>query len=665
MKKICLSLCLILCALMMISCDKDKVNYRVATDNLEIQEGESVTVEYTINPSGVLDAPTLTLVSETVEGTIQISGKKITGLKVGVATIELSVTNLAGASETFSAKTTFTVTVLEKAVIATDDVIQNGSFENSFDSWILIPTDSTYTYKTDVAGDVAHDGDAAFNLWYNPTGEGTGYAVNLTATQTVTMKEDKYVLSFWFKGSVTSITATLLQNEEEVKTETFAGYGYVPAAEDGYVNYGFEFDATAGEYVVQFKIIGEVGSWGYIDLVTLKPGTIEDIVVPNTTPEEGEYNFLTAVSVEETKNGAEDSTVAAAKINVWSKDTVDYTAEYHLTGLPERVYGYCIYVNGTDLGLDVCQIYVKVAGEIVSELTVMPIGWNNGIYERFEIANLNLSGDVTIGIKVTEADAGDNWVNFDKITLYSVGYERPLSSDTSLTTVKVCGVEAIETSVTLTEALYTSLCESTSLGELVTGTVGEGATIKSLVLDKENNELSIEVEAEDGTVQTYLYTIVVSSTKVWQDLTLVNPSFDLVDVWTAEGWDLVGTTDEWIVSGSDCNDGIGCVNLWGKLTVETICTLTQTVAGFTAGETVKLGFYLNSANNNAEISVIIGAHVEQVTFETEWAYTYVEVEYILTEADVVEGAIIVGVQINPLIENATVKLDSFVMKVYR
>ncbi len=154
-----------------------------------------------------------------------------------------------------------------------------------------------------------------------------------------------------------------------------------------------------------------------------------------------EYNYITDYSFEDggaawkvtdlkkadqlyVEDKKTDSLTGSRHLHFWSaaKDSVEFTAEQTISGLPEGKFAFRISVMGGDCGATDIYAYVKIDGEETARSEQIPItGWNNwntGVIPEF----IHPAGtEVTVGIYVKCQGTGNGaWGKIDDVLLNSV-----------------------------------------------------------------------------------------------------------------------------------------------------------------------------------------------------------------------------------------------------
>jgi hypothetical protein len=419
---------------MLVSCKDDAFKVNVTIDDLTITKGDSAEIDYLLDPAGTFGVISFEVESSTPENAITIVGTTVTALEVGEVTVKATVTNVPNAEKTFTSTTTFTVTVEGIPVVAGEYVV-NGGFEFGTNEWTVTSLYGDSAYGTQVVDNFPHGGEAALNLWYDNDADELGDELDLTLTQVVSgLTDQKYLFSVWYQGAVTSIELIIKNGNIPVESEIFSGFDYTPVPEhDGYVNYGIEIDLSGlTELTLEIHIIGAAETWGYLDDVSFKAGSLDDLILPPATGEDGYINFveqggfvnLTPWTVNITGSAAsKQANLTSGRLAIWANGTATFEISQMVT-LDAENYNLAIYLNGgvigTEFNADDAYIYVK-QGETLHKIDLSPEGWGTGEMKRIELSNLNLSGEVEIGIYIDFTSGSNNWINLDDFSLWSYG----------------------------------------------------------------------------------------------------------------------------------------------------------------------------------------------------------------------------------------------------
>ena len=449
MKKLFLIFTLLFITLGLASCKEDPtpvetidntIDATLLIDNITITKGENVNIDYQITPAGTFGVVTFEIVSSTPAYTISITGTTLTALEAGTASVKATATNMSGASKTFSTEKTFTVTVNPIPVVAGQFVL-NGGFEFGMNEWTVESLYGDSAYGTAVVDNYPHSGEAALNLWYDDDLDELSDPLDLKIGQTLSgLSDGTYLFSLWYQGTATSITMTTKDGQTILETKEFSGYDYsIVPNHDGYVNYGFEVVISGITSIqIEIHILGAAEAWGYLDDVSFKLGTIDDLEVAPKTGEQGFVNFvdggnfasLDAWTVEITGAATnKTATLSSGRLSIWADGVANFKV-YQEKTLIEETYNLVIYLNGgaigTEFNADDAYAYVKM-GETVFELELTPEGWNGGELKRVELSDISLSGTVEIGIHINFTGGSNNWINLDNFSLWS--YEIEVSED--------------------------------------------------------------------------------------------------------------------------------------------------------------------------------------------------------------------------------------------
>ncbi|TNF06894.1 MAG: hypothetical protein EP317_05810 [Bacillota bacterium] len=435
MKKL-MYICLFVLTLLSIAACKKEETFKVTLtiDNMSLIKGSSDEIDYLLDPAGTFGVITFEVTESTPSNAITIVGTTVTAHEVGTASVKATITNTPNADKEFSSETMFTVTV-EGIPVVDGEYVLNGGFEYGTNEWEISSLYADDVYGTQVVDNFPHGGEAALNLWYDDNADEESDLLDLTLTQVVTgLVDHHYLFSVWYQGTATSIELKIKNDDIVLESEIFSGYDYTPVPEhDGYVNYGIEIDLTGlSSLTLEIHILGDVGAWGYLDDVSFKQGTLDDLILPPATGEDGYVNFidqggfanLTPWTVEITGTAAsKEANLANGRLQIWANGLATYEISQMVT-LASNTYQLAIYLNGGAIGsefnADQAYIYVK-QGETLHKIDLTPEGWNSGEMKRIELSNLTLSGEVEIGIYINFTSGSNNWINLDNFSLWSYG----------------------------------------------------------------------------------------------------------------------------------------------------------------------------------------------------------------------------------------------------
>mgnify|MGYP000017346389 FL=1 len=454
MKKFGLFLLLFLLACAFSACKgDDTTDVKLEIEDIVLTKGEETEIDYRITPEGTFGVVSFEIISGSEF--IAITGTTLRALEVGTAQVKATAVNMKGAKKTFSTGTTFTVTV-EPITSAEGEFILNGGFEFGLLEWSIVSNPANYSYGTTVVDNTPHSGEAALNLWFDADGDEKGEALDLTLSQTLSGLENKtYLFSLWFKGAITSVTMKVKAGEEVLSSGEFSGYDYKPVADhSGYVHYGIEVTLSGRTSVtVEIKLTGDPECWGYVDDVSFKEGSLDDLEKAPETPEAGHLNFikgggfadLSKWTVEITGQAAnKEANPRNGQLSIWANGAATYRISQKLW-LPEASYNLVIYFNGGELGtefnVDEGYAYVK-QGDVIHKLDFEPTGYGDGSLTRIELEGIELEGEVEVGLYFNFTSGSNNWINLDDFTLYAPDLE-----------IKADDLEAAEAVVELIEAL--------------------------------------------------------------------------------------------------------------------------------------------------------------------------------------------------------------------
>ena len=428
-------------SLMLFACNDKKEDTFVVNlmiEDMTLIKGSSDDIDYLLNPAGTFGIISFEITSSTVENAITIVGTTVTAHEVGSVTVTATITNTPNASRTFTATKIFTITV-EGIPVVDGEYVVNGGFEYGTNEWTVVSPFGDSAYGTQVVNNFPHSGEAALNLWYDDDGDDESEALDLTLSQVVTgLTDDIYLFSIWYQGTVTSVELRIKNINIVLESHIFSGYEYTPIPNHhGYVNYGVQIDLTGlTQLTLEIHILGEEGSWGYIDDVSFKKGTLADLVLPPPTGEDGYINFIEqggfanltpwTVDITGTANSKE-ANLRNGRLEIWANGIATYRISQMVT-LESNTYNLVIYINGgmlgTEFNVDEAYIYIK-QGETLYKIDLTPEGWNSGEMKRIELSNLVLSGEYEVGIYMNFIGGSNNWINVDNFALWS--YEIPTS----------------------------------------------------------------------------------------------------------------------------------------------------------------------------------------------------------------------------------------------
>lgn len=436
MKKIGLFFMLFLIAFAFTACKKDDtIDAKLEIEDITLTKGEETEIDYKITPEGTFGVLSFEIISG--EGVISITGMAVRALEVGTAQVKAVAENMKGAKKTFKTETTFTVTVEPIASVEGEHIL-NGGFEFGLLEWNAVSDPEDYSYGTTVVDNSPHSGEAALNLWFDADGDEVGEALDLTLSQEITGLEDgTYLFSLWFKGAITSVAMAVKSGDQVLSEGEFSGYDYKPVPENsGYVHCGIEVEISGKTSVtVEIKLLGDAECWGYVDDVSFKKGSLEDLEKAPETPEEGYLNFIKGGAFNnlndweiERSGEAQNKEVnlSEGKLSIWANGIAEFRISQKVW-LPEAAYNLVIYFNGGEFGsndFDAEESYAYVKqGDTVHELDIVPTGYGEGEMTRVELEDLELGGEVEVGLYFNFTGGGNNWINLDDFTLYSKDLE--------------------------------------------------------------------------------------------------------------------------------------------------------------------------------------------------------------------------------------------------
>lgn len=437
MKKIGIFMVLFASIIMLVAC-KEGFKVTLTIDDMVLTKGSAKDIDYLLDPAGTFGVISFEIVSSDPSIAISIVGTTITAHEVGVVTVKATIVNTPNAEKTFTATKQFTVTV-EGIPLPVGEHVVNGGFEFGTNEWTITSLYGPNAYGTQVVDNYPHSGEAALNLWYDDDQNEESDVLDLTLSQVVqNLTDSMYLFSVWYQGTATSIELRIKNGNILLESHLFSGYDYIPVPEhQGYVNYGIVIDLSGLSYLtLEIHILGDVGSWGYLDDVSFKKGTLDDIVLPPATGEDGYINFieqggfgsLTPWTVNITGTaGSKQATLSSGRLQIWANGIATFEIKQSVT-LASGTYQLAIYLNGGVVGTEFnavdAYIYVK-QGDTLHKLDLTPEGWGTGEMKRIELSNLTLSGQVEVGIYIDFTSGSNNWINLDNFSLWS--YEIPVS----------------------------------------------------------------------------------------------------------------------------------------------------------------------------------------------------------------------------------------------
>lgn len=402
----------------------------LSVEDIALTVGETVEIAYTLDPLGLFAQTSLEIVSSTPADAVSIDGMMVHGLKAGSASLKATAENMAGASTKFKATDTFTVTI-NPIVAPEGEFILNGGFEYGLNAWTF---DTGKTYQTEVVDNYPHGGEYALNLWLDEDADSTSDAMDMTMSQEAELTGGTYLFSLWYQGTANSIEMTVKDGTTDIVTEIYSGFDYKPVPDhQGYVNVGVEFTlASAKTIAANVHVLGDVGFWGYIDDVSLKVGTIADLLVAPANVEtlyrnhieNGGFATNEGWTVEITGTAAsKQANFTNGKLRIWTTGAATLRI-YRSVEVTANTFNLCVYLNGGVFGsgeymADISNAYVS-QDETVHELDIEPSGWNDGLLTRIEKSGIVLNeGTVEVGVHINFTGGTNNWVDLDDFTMWS------------------------------------------------------------------------------------------------------------------------------------------------------------------------------------------------------------------------------------------------------
>ena len=185
-----------------------------------------------------------------------------------------------------------------------------------------------------------------------------------------------------------------------------------------------ELEAIRAEGAGQHEITGTAGGMD----VRCSLSLVEYNYLVNDSFEEGDAGWVITdrgqsdeLFVEDKK---QDSRTGTKHLHFWSsgKNSVDFTAEQVVTGLPEGNYRFSVSVMGGDCGETDIYAYVLVNGETAAVSPQAPItGYNNWHTAETPAFACPAGAEITVGISVKcEGTGSGAWGKIDDATLNSV-----------------------------------------------------------------------------------------------------------------------------------------------------------------------------------------------------------------------------------------------------
>jgi len=437
MKKIWLYVMIVSSLVMLVACS-DAFKVTLSIDDMVLTKGSSEEIDYLLNPAGTFGVISFEIISSNPANAITIVGTTVTAHEVGVVTVKATIQNTPNAEKTFTSTKLFTVTV-EGIPLPAGEYVANGGFEYGTNEWMITSLYGPNAYGTQVVDNFPHSGEAALNLWYDDNQDEESDPLDLTLTQVVSnLTDSMYLFSVWYQGTATSIELRIKNGNILLESHVFSGFDYVAVPDhQGYVNYGIVIDLSGLSFLtIEIHILGNAGAWGYLDDVSFKKGTLDDLVLPPASGEDGYVNFieqggfgnLTPWTVNITGTAlSKQATLSSGRLQIWANGVATFEIKQTVT-LTTGTYQLAIYLNGGVIGTEFnaidAYIYVK-QGETLHKISLTPEGWGTGVMKRIELSNLSLSGSVEVGIYIDFTSGSNNWINLDNFSLWS--YEIPVS----------------------------------------------------------------------------------------------------------------------------------------------------------------------------------------------------------------------------------------------
>lgn len=632
-------------------------------NDFSLRVGESKKIDYNLTPIGTASRASYQIASG--DDVIQIIDGYLYAIKEGSAKVKAHVESMENAKHPFAFDKEFSVNV-SKPPKEEGNQLDNGGFEYELYKWDLIKDDEHKEYNTFLFGQTPHSGEAALNLWSRSDGksEGDSDYLDLTVSQLFTADTSgTYLYSLWYKGDIDTITLSII-GEEETKEEFDATKAAKILCENqnGYSQFGIEVSLEAGEtYFANFSVKAErTANWGFIDDVSVKLGTLEDLKRPENIGDD-EHNFVDNPLVANDLNGIVNlgdeitrETTNGTFIGAYGVEGGSFEFYQEVNELPKLNYRSSIRVIASGEYTAVtseCYYYIAdTEGNILfkQDFTLPKYEWT-----RIFINDVELEGSVRVGVKVVSSTRV--WFGVTDFRVFSPGYIYNPSSDTSLTNIKVCNVPVTESlgklSVILEDDVYeTFLASKADCLGFVSGEVAKKAVIDMATFDSDNGILTITVKAEDGSKKEYLVDVIKRGDYVvWKDVSIPNPGFEE----SFTGWSANNLDTDSITSTEKPYEGSRSLSIYGKLLdTDSYGMIYQEVDGFKAGDKVKLSCYVstyyNSQGAKSDVTDSIKLHIGNsskemsnvsATSSSYYLYSYI---YTLTALDIVSGKIIIG-----------------------
>ena len=265
----------------------------LSIDDITIFEGETADIDYTVTYHG--DGPYSVssihyyIMSESQDGMLSQSSHSSSILwshRPGTALIKAVAVISVGSSTIvdYDVETTFTVTVLPLEDEEGEYVI-NGSFDDGLEAWHIDFSQPYVEYDLDKPANHAHSSEHALFVEFSNHHQ-SEVPLTFTLSQLIAdVPAGTYLFSFWYKGTVFSLTMTVWFESWVVSTYTFSGDNYddVPG-HNGYVNFIIEaYVEVASDLTIEIEIVGnniegseEIWFWSYVDSISFREGFIDE-----------------------------------------------------------------------------------------------------------------------------------------------------------------------------------------------------------------------------------------------------------------------------------------------------------------------------------------------------------------------------------------------------
>lgn len=267
-------------------------------------------------------------------------------------------------------------------------------------------------------------------------------------------------------------------------------------------------------------------------------------------------------------------------------------------------------------------------------------------------------------------------VEFSAETTFTVSVAA--SEIAEVSDIAVCGVSAVKDpktglpTVELEYEVYNTLVAvKDNARSLVTGTLAEGASFRSVTFDDTSDTVRIVIAAENGTDEsTYLVKVRRYIEAVQHEMAIVNPGFDQLDEnYVPVGWSFENLKTSCTSSAGDTSnkknnptnpDGTANtrgVQGWGNVPEEgKPSRIYQTVSnsrtgGFVEGDYVIVSAWVSTRYGTSVSSLKLFAgnqSVEMSELDPDWQYQKVSWVFRLTAEDITDGKVTFGIEFTQL-----------------